>query len=283
MVRRRIIFALSAGTALLLGCGEDAQVTGSGGSTSSAGAGGAGQGGTTTGAGVGGMGSGGQGAGATGGGPPMSGDLPIGIPEPSFGWEIDTSGPATLWVDNQSPSCDDAVGSEAQPYCHLFRGQSSVSYPAGAVVHVLGGPYPIEGDLSLTFAGTEQAPVIIKGIGDGRILFDGDGARVSFDWEGSYGVLENIELFHKTRHRIVGDHLVFRNVGVTNPVEARIDFNPVVNVTGHDVLFHRGEIGNNRRDDDTDSHGIQAGSGSHHVFILENEIYNNNGDSFQGC
>jgi hypothetical protein len=76
---------------------------------------------------------------------------------------------------------------------------------------------------------------------------------------------------------------VFRSIGVTNPPEARIDFNPVVNLRGHDLVITESEIGNNRRNDDTDSHGIQAGEGSYNLWILDNEIYNNNGDAFQGC
>ena len=209
--------------------------------------------------------------------------LPVGIPEPDFGYGLDTDADATIYVDNTNPACDNAVGSAAQPLCDLFRGAASTSYAAGDVVHVLGGPYPIAGDLSLTMDGSEAAPVIIKGIGDERILFDGGGARVDFAWDGSYGAVENIAFFHKTRHVVDGDHLLFRNIGVTNPIDALIDFNPVVNLRGHDLIVQASEIGNNRRDNDTDSHGIQAGEGSYNLWILESEIYNNNGDGFQGC
>ncbi len=209
--------------------------------------------------------------------------MPVGIGRPSFGYELDTSGDATIYVDNTNPACDNSVGTAAAPYCDLFQGNGAVSYELGDVVHVLGGPYMISGDLSLTMNGTEAAPVIIKGIGAERVLFDGDGSRVDFSWDGSYGVLENIGFYHKTRHIIDGDHLVFHNIGVTNPISAFIDFNPVVNMRGHDLVIYDSEIGNNRRDNDTDSHGIQAGEGSYNLWILDNEIYNNNGDSFQGC
>jgi hypothetical protein len=277
--RHQLIAACGLIALVAIACGKEAGSSSGATGTSAGGAATIGAGGSSST-----DGGGGAGASTGGGGEIPTGDgLPVGIPEPSFGYELDTDGAPTVWVDNQNPACDDAVGSADQPYCDLFRGQSSVTYAAGTIVHVLGGPYPIEGDLAMTLEGTEEAPVIIKGIGPDRILFDGEGERVSFEWSGSYGVLENLAFFHKTRHRIVGDYLVFHDVSVTNPEDAFIDFNPVVNVTGHDVLFYRGEIGNNRRDNDTDSHGIQAGQGSHHVFILENDIYNNNGDAFQAC
>ena len=39
-------------------------------------------------------------------------------------------------------------------------------------------------------------------------------------------MLENIGFYNKTHHTIDGDFIAFRNIGVTNPVEARINFNP---------------------------------------------------------
>lgn len=211
-------------------------------------------------------------------------DLPVGIPTPSFGWRYDTSGPGTLFVDNTNAACDDGgPGSAAVPYCDLFQGGSAVSYESGAVVHVLGGPYAVAGDYALTMNGSADAPVVILGPGADRVLFDGGGTRANFEWAGSYGIVENVDFFHQTRHRVVGDHLTLENVAVHNPVDAFIDFNPVVSVTGHDVLIHGSEIFNNRRTSDTDSHGIQASQGSFNVWVLDNELYNNNGDSFQAC
>ena len=210
--------------------------------------------------------------------------LPTGIPEPTFGWELDTEVDATIWVDNTNPACDDAgPGSEAVPFCDLFQGGNRVTYEAGDVVAVLGGPYVIGGDYTLTADGTEAAPVIIVGRTADRALFDGEGTRANFEWAGSYLAIEHLDFFHMTRHRVTADHFAFRDVAVHNPVDAFIDFNPVVSITGHDVLVERSEIFNNRRTTDTDSHGIQASEGSYNVWILDNELYNNNGDSFQAC
>lgn len=210
--------------------------------------------------------------------------MPIGIPMPSFGYQYNTGGDATIYVDNTNPNCDNSGnGTADQPLCDLFRGENSVTYEAGDVVNVLGGPYNISGDFELTLDGTEADPVVILGIGSERMLFDGGGERSDFTWNGSFAVVENFDFFHMTRHRIDGNHMAFRNIGVRNPRDALIDFNPVVNVRGNDVLIYESEIGNNRRDSDRDSHGIQAGQGSYNVWILDNEIYNNNGDSFQGC
>lgn len=210
--------------------------------------------------------------------------LPVGIPAPSFSCEHDGSLEATIYVDGGDAACDDAgPGSASTPLCSLFRDGRSGTYEAGAVIHVLGGPYAVSGDLTLTMNGTADAPVFVIGQGAERVLLDGQGERVEFEWSGSYGCVEHLDFFHKTRHRVSGDHLGLRDVAVHNPAGAFIDFNPVVSITGHDVLIAESEIFNNRRMGDTDSHGIQASEGSYNVWILDNELYNNNGDSFQAC
>jgi hypothetical protein len=154
----------------------------------------------------------------------------------------------------------------------LFRGSSAVTYEAGDVVHVLGGPYDIAGDYAVSLNGSERAPVVIVGKAGSRVRFDGGGSRVDFSWDGAYGVVEGLDFYHQTRHVIDGHHLALRSVGILNPPEARIDFNPVVGLRGHDLVIAGCEIGNNRRDNDTDSHGINAGEGSYNLWILDNEI-----------
>jgi len=211
-------------------------------------------------------------------------DLPVGIPEPSFGWRTDTQVAGTLFVDNTHPNCDDnGPGSEGTPLCGLFRGSQSATFAAGTVVHVAGGPYAVSGNYNLTFEGTANDPVLILGQGASRVRFDGGGQRASFAYRGSYGLVENLDFYHKTRHLIAGDHLALRNVAVHNPDDAFIDFNPVVSVVGHDVLISGSEIFNNRQENEVDSHGIQASEGSYNVWILGNELHNNSGDSFQAC
>jgi hypothetical protein len=187
-------------------------------------------------------------------------------------------------VDNTNQDCDDAgPGTQAMPLCDLFKGGNAVTYSAGDVVFILGGPYPYDADRMLTMDGTEQSPVVIKG--DDKIRFDAGGNEVAFSYDGSYGVLENIEFYDGTKHRIAAtaDHLVLRDIEVHNPQDAFIDFNPVVNVSGTQIVIQDSMIYDNRRNNDTDSHGIQAGAGSSYVWILDSELYNNNGDSFQAC
>jgi len=216
-------------------------------------------------------------------GPPGDG-MPLGIPSPSF--DCTPEGPLepTLFVDGDDADCDDAgPGTADAPLCSLFRDGRSGTYEAGEVVHVLGGPYAVDGDYTLTMNGTEASPVYIVGRGAERVRYDGGGERADFEWAGSHGCVEHLDFFHMTRHQIAGDHLGLRDVAVHNPADSFINFNPVVSVTGHDVLIAESEIFNNRRMSDTDSHGIQASEGSFNVWILDNELYNNNGDSFQAC
>lgn len=215
---------------------------------------------------------------------PQSGELPAGIPTPEFGYLYDTSLDATLYVDNTNPGCDDdGPGSAETPYCDLFRGHYEVTYEAGDVVHILAGPYDYPGDQRLVMNGTQENPVIIRGVD--TPLFRGPGSRINFEYDGSYGILENIEFYNHTRHRVLdtGHHLAFHRLEIHNPTDAIIDFNPVFNVNGSHVLISESHIHHNWRDGDNDAHGIQAGEGSSYVFILFNELHHNSGDSFQGC
>ena len=217
--------------------------------------------------------------------PPPS-EMPAGIPMPTFGWDLDTAPlTPTIYVDNTDPGCDNQGGTADAPLCDLFAGGNSATYGAGDVVTILGGPYIIDGDKSLTFDGTEDAPVVIRTESGVPVRFDAEGNRADFTFLGQYGVLESVDFFHRTRHRVESGahHLVFRGIQVHNPEGVFIDFNPVVQLAGHDILVVDSMIYDNRRDNDNDTHGINAGSGSYNLWILDNEIYNNNGDAFQGC
>ncbi|WP_074410249.1 Ig-like domain-containing protein [Aquimarina megaterium] len=208
-------------------------------------------------------------------------ELPIGIPTPTFGWNFDSNVSPTIYVDNTNPNCSNSDGSAARPLCDLFKGQRTVTFNAGDVVEISGGPYDIPNNAVINLNGTTNNPVIIKGIG--QILYDGRGNRREITWRGQYAIIENLKFFHKSRHVIQADYIAFRNIEVSNPVNAFIDFNPVVSIFGHDVLIQDSKVYNNIRNNDKDSHAFQASSGSHHVWILYNETYNNNGDSFQAC
>ncbi|MCA9688161.1 MAG: right-handed parallel beta-helix repeat-containing protein [Myxococcales bacterium] len=216
--------------------------------------------------------------------PPPSG-MPAGVPPPSFGYQHDTAIEPTIWVDNTNPACDDAQGTEDAPWCDPFAGGAALTLAAGSVVAIAGGPYLIEGDKTLRLEGDPDAPVIYRGVGPTEVRFDAQGVRADFRYEGAYGVVENIEFYHNTKHVVASDahHLAFHQIQVHNPEGSFIDFNPVFNVTGQDILIYESMIYDNRRTSDTDSHGIQAGAGAAYVWILDNELYNNNGDAFQGC
>ncbi len=217
--------------------------------------------------------------------PPPSTGMPAGIPAPTWGHDFDSRRQPSIWVDNTHPNCDDTQGTVEAPWCDPFGGTTSPTFPAGAVIGISGGPYRMVADVQLTFEGTAEDPVVFRGLGENPVVFDAQGDRVDFTYLGTYGVVENIDFFHGTRHRVdsEADSLVFRGIEVHNPQGAFIDFNPVFNVNGQNIVIHRSKIYDNRRSSDADSHGIQAGAGSAHLWILDNELYNNNGDSFQGC
>lgn len=227
---------------------------------------------------------GGDGSSTGGDPPPPASTMPAGIPFPTFGYDVDTSLPPTLWVDNTHPDCDDTQGTQAAPRCDLFAGTDTAELDAGTVVSVAGGPYTLSEDKVLRFQGTPDAPVIIRGEGDTPRFQSADG-RVRIRYEGTYAVVDNLEFLDRTQHQIPEEthHFTLRAVEIHNSEGVFIDFNPVVNIAGQDILIHDSRIYDNRRENDSDSHGVQAWQGAANVWLLDNELFNNNGDSFQGC
>ena len=82
-------------------------------------------------------------------------------------------------------------------------------------------------------------------------------------------------MFDNIQLRATGDHLIFRNVEVTNQQDKN-----GVSLSGSNVVLVDSEIHHNQGDD---RHGIFVGSGSDGVWILGNEVHHNGGDGFQAC
>lgn len=210
--------------------------------------------------------------------------MPVGIPTPNFGWQYNTDVKANIFVDNSNPNCSNSGGSADRPLCHLLGNGTSATFKAGDVVQISGGPYRLSRKSNIRLNGTANNPIIIKGKGSKRITFEGNGSdRAEVYWSGQYAIVENIDFYKKTRHVVDTSYFVARNIAVRNPQNMLINFNPIVSIKGHDVTIHESEIYNNMRNNDLDSHGIQASQGSYNVWVIDNEIYRNNGDAFQAC
>jgi hypothetical protein len=208
---------------------------------------------------------------------------PIGIPVPPFGiYEtVDdlygSAGYYTHYVDN-SAACDDGNnagrGSAAAPRCTI-----PTSLAAGSVVIVRGGPYTYGNiDWTWTMAGTGSRPVLIRGPSVSAMPVIRDKKLVLRDC--SYLIIENIH-FDRCRVSSGGTNtgIAFRH----NELRGR-DGSNGMEATGQDwVIFDNHIHDAGTWDPPDDRHGITVGSGSQRVWILDNHMHGNSGDSIQFC
>jgi hypothetical protein len=245
---------------------------------------------------------------------------PVGIPEPSFGIEESHtmyagqlyaaggfvyrdagSGPYTHYVDNTHPACIDSgndYGTAATPRCS----PPTANLPEGTVVELHGGPYTV-GDgfvrdwANLSGFGTAQNPIFFRGHDPAaRPAIVG----ISFRIEGSYLVVENLELVgsrigtHYTS--TMQEHITIRGneihgydaisgsmIGIG---DSRFpDYTPH---TAQNTVIFDNDIhhnGNVPTGDGHDVHGIWVGDNTESTWILDNQIHHNDGDAIQlnGC
>mgnify|MGYP001823555065 CR=1 FL=1 len=137
---------------------------------------------------------------------------------------------------------------------------------AGEVLDFTG--QTVNGDISMTCAGTEQNPAFIVG---GTLAGSSDVFRISGSWCYFIGTE-----FSSTQPRPQGDHMVFRNVNIHSNSKNG------TNVSGSNIVITGSEIHHNQKTVN-ESHGIQVASGADGVWILDNLAHHNSGDSLQGC
>ena len=235
---------------------------------------------------------------------------PLGIPMPDFGiletprmYEGKTydfgsgpepykdagNGPYTHYIDNTDPNATDT----SNPYGTAGTPRKTVpgDLPAGSVVEVHGGPYTY-GTLSGShywtwFSGTGTAanPIFIRGVGLQIPRFDTMNIRVG----GSYLVIENLDLNDSTiglHHSRASDHISMRSLEVHG---GPVSYGTAVGVgQGTYVVVYNNYIHNNgdpNAADENDFHAVSAGyrDGRHaeHVWIVDNHMHGNGGDSVQ--
>ncbi len=211
-------------------------------------------------------------------------------------------GPYTHYVDNSDPGCDDAsqngFGSPGTPLCKM----PSIA-PAGSVFEVHGGPYNANvggGKIRVSSLGTAALPVFVRGVtGTTPTL------QQEIILQGEYLVFENfhvLETNFSMRIQAPGDattidHVVVRScdlegenaeggfggLGVGNPTDGATPANVVVynNHIHHagDAEFF-GDEGTGVSGED-DRHGVAVTYPAQDVWILDNHIHDNGGDSVQ--
>jgi beta propeller repeat protein len=240
---------------------------------------------------------------------------PIGIPAPSFGinetvdmyngqqytfsdgrgtinYPISSvSGkPYTHYIDNTHPSATDSgntYGTEAAP-----RNTIPTTLAPGSVVEIHGGPYTYGSRIwTWTSQGTSVNPVFIRGWDDNNInnFPTIQGKEIRFN--GTYLIIENIDFVNTNLVEYAGhsvfDHITIRNNemhGRTSPTGSVIglgDYRHVNPVNNHTVIYNNHIYDNGMPRDKYDHHGIAVMDYCTNVWIVDNHMHDNDGDSIQ--
>ncbi len=233
---------------------------------------------------------------------------PIGIPAPSFGInESHTmyngqyyaaggfaygdagNGPYTHYVDNTHPSAtntDNPYGTPARPRADLFDG-SVITLPAGSVVEIHGGPYSYSSQRTISNQGTATNPVFIRGFDENNRVLIQANTRFSMIMAGSYGVIENLELYNGIYFSTSGGahHISFRHNEVHSQVGIIRGSGSVVYAGSwtDDIVVYDNHLHHMVKANNADCHGVNIGSGSERIWVLDNYIHHNSGDAFQAA
>ena len=193
-------------------------------------------------------------------------------------------GPYTHYIDNTHPDANDS----ANPFGTPDRPRLTIPsnwIPAGSVLEIHGGPYTPGWRVPLLSAGTAEAPVFVRGVGEPAPLLS---PRLAM--YGSYMIVENVR---SNRATIVstndyGDvhHVALRHselVGSTDDSGFCIanwgDDETVSNVLIWDVALH--DMGDIDADFDQDFHGVTINSNVSRAWLLDCSISRCSGSGLQ--
>jgi hypothetical protein len=211
---------------------------------------------------------------------------PLGVPPPTFGVrESAPSAPATwnretpgfYYVDNTHPSSTDAV-----QYGHPLVPRKSIptAIAAGSVVEVRGGPYTTSLNISVGGNGTAIAPIFYRGVGKPRIVGLTNNRNIALI--GSYVIVEGF-ILENLQVAPVGHHQSIRDSEMRGMPPAPGGSAIYVGAQS-DIVVLRNLIHNNGDPnyfEENDIHGVLVGTGAQRVWIVDNEMYGNGGDSVQ--
>lgn len=152
---------------------------------------------------------------------------------------------------------------------------------AGSIVQVRGGPYTLA-SVTWTLNGTEVNPVYLRGPTGEKIVF-GSGASIFITAVGTYAIVENVDLPQFTFSGSTSHHLSLRNSrihdhpGTGEMVELKAGVQNIV--IYNNEIDHNGVIPSG-----ADHHGVVIGGVNiSDVWIVDNNIHHNSGDSIQFC
>jgi hypothetical protein len=208
-----------------------------------------------------------------------------------------TGKPYTHFVWKEHPSSTDSnndYGTEAKPRKSI----PLTALPAGSVVECHGegtsGGTPYSNSwMAMRGSGTESAPVFIRGGTGMTYRLYGTGSTQEARVGGTYLIIENID-FDNAVLSVVStydsDHICIRNNEIHNgpeatPTSAIYAGGPRASSGGQEyIVVYNNDIhtnGNYQAAAENDYHGVQVSKLARYIWILENTMYHNGGDSVQ--
>ncbi|MEJ2702376.1 MAG: right-handed parallel beta-helix repeat-containing protein [Sedimentisphaerales bacterium] len=235
---------------------------------------------------------------------------PIGIPVPGFGifenyrmyddpanrnqtltyTQNSEGGYYTHYIDNTDPGATDT----SNPYgtASLPRITIPTNLVEGSVVEIHGGPYTYGTYIwRLSGQGTANKPIFVRGWDpndqNNFPVIQGKDIRHS----GSYMILENLNLLDTMiifypgdsvyDHMTIRNNLIHDQLSPTGSVIALGDPRQVNPTFDHTVIYNNHIYNNGMPRDQYDAHGIAIMDYATNVWIVDNHIHDNDGDSIQ--
>ena len=230
---------------------------------------------------------------------------PIGIPPPSFGidevhtmyldpgytydygsgpevYHTNAGSPYTHYIDNTHGSATDSGNSLGTPTVPRLT-IPATTLPAGSVVEIHGGPYTSTANSKIYIegTGTSDLPIFIRGISGNEPRFFNT-CTVGRYGSCYYVILENID-FYVFEARYGSHHIAARSSFARNGNAFKI-YSGLIGTPVYDIVFYNNVIYDNgdwESEVENDVHGVSVRWYCYNVWILDNEIYHNGGDSVQ--
>jgi hypothetical protein len=192
----------------------------------------------------------------------------IGVPMPTFGVTESVSDvDYTHWIDNSVACSDSGNGSPDTPRCTV-----PAAFAAASIVQLRGGPYP---QMAVTFNGTPSSPVFFRGATGNQVVFQG--LKTGLAVSGQYFIVENVDV-NRLRLETPGFG-AFRDSYIHDA-----DTGAMIWIQGNNLVFLRNEVARNGSiPSRKDNHAFNIGGNAFNLWILENLIHSNSGDSIQFC
>ncbi|MFA4830778.1 MAG: right-handed parallel beta-helix repeat-containing protein [Patescibacteria group bacterium] len=220
---------------------------------------------------------------------------PVGIPAPPFGINevvpttatqcLNWPSSATVncyYIDKDYPSATDI--NNIYGYPNVPRVSIPTTLAAGSYVEIhnsAGGAYTGT-DMTITGNGTASNPVWIRGSSS----VTKPTIRRAIAIRGSYMIIENL-YFDTDRKDVsinLANYISFRNNEMAGPgINSGNTAAVAVSDSSYIVIYNNRihDWGNKNDTLENDYHGVKVSSGSNSIWVLNNEIYNNGGDSIQ--